>query len=189
MKAKEIALWLLDNTCIIRTGFNNLALKELIEGLDDRFIKINDKGDLNIEATIQVPGKNEYYTISSDTITKVEQYHGDGRTKTLIRNLVYLLHDYDNKPKVKELIFSKYQDRIDAIYIGIKQFKNITELEQEYERLVSDVLNLELESLREDVINTLQSAGFTICEKTKNIIAGAIDNYLANNEKTINDLD
>lgn len=35
----------------------------------------------------------------------------------------------------------------------------------------------------------LQNAGFLICNGTKESIMKAIDNYLANNEKTINDLD
>lgn len=188
MTARETALWLLDDICIVHTGFDKLALRKLIDGLDDRFIRIDNEGS-SIEAVIQVPTKNEYYTISPEKITRVEQYRGGGRTKTLIRNLAYFLNSYEDKPKIKELIFSKYQDRIDAIYTGIKQFKSIPELEKEYERLVSDALDLESESLREDAINTLQSAGFTICEKTKNIITEAIDNYLANNEKTINDLD
>lgn len=35
----------------------------------------------------------------------------------------------------------------------------------------------------------IQNAGFLICNGTKESIIKAIDNYLANNEKTINDLD
>lgn len=186
MTAKEIALWLLDDLCIIHTGFDKLALRELINKLDDRFIKIDME---NKEATIQIPSSNSYYLLNSKTLTKVDQYFGTGRTNLLVSSLERFLHTYDDNTKIREAIFDKFQERIDAIYIGISEFKNIESLEDEFVELKQDILNLESEINQTNIIKILQNAGFLICNGTKESIMKAIDNYLANNEKTINNLD
>ena len=113
MTAKETALWLLDDLCIIHTGFDKLALRELINKLDDRFIKIDME---NKEATIQIPSSNSYYLLNSKTLTKVDQYFGTGRTNLLVSSLERFLHTYDDNTKIREAIFDKFQERIDAIY-------------------------------------------------------------------------
>lgn len=186
MSAKETALWLLNNLRIIHTGFDVASFRELIEGLDDRFIKLDSS---KTEATIQVPCKNSYYTISIDRITKVEQYFGGTRTASMVKNLESAIRRYDNNARVRELIFDKLQDRIDDLYIGIKQLRDISELEQQYAKIISDIYSLEAEAIRADAIDKLQKAGFTICKETKEIIVAAIDDFIAKNEITINDLD
>ena len=112
MTAKEIALWLLDDLCIIHTGFDKLALRELINKLDDRFIKIDME---NKEATIQIPSSNSYYLLNSKTLTKVDQYFGTGRTNLLVSSLERFLHTYDNT-KIREAIFDKFQENRCDIY-------------------------------------------------------------------------
>ena len=103
-------------------------------------------------------------------------------------SLERFLHTYDNT-KIREAIFDKFQERIDAIYTGISEFKNIESLENEFVELKQDILSLESEINQTNIIKILQNAGFLICNGTKESIIKAIDNYLANNEKTINDLD
>lgn len=118
-----------------------------------------------------------------------DQYFGTGRTNLLVSSLERFLHTYDDNTKIREAIFDKFQERIDAIYTGISEFKNIESLEDEFVELKQDILNLESEINQTNIIKILQNAGFLICNGTKESIMKAIDNYLANNEKTINDLD
>lgn len=81
------------------------------------------------------------------------------------------------------------QNRIDDIYVGVREHRNLDVLREEFCHLQQDILTKQSEFNNNTVIEVLRKAGFEITKTTKDIITCAIDNYLDINVKTIDNLD
>lgn len=124
-----------------------------------------------------------------EKVSYIQEYSG-GTTKSerLISDLESFLREFEN-PKLKELIFDNFQNRIDDIYVGVREHRNLDVLREEFCHLQQDILTKQSEFNNNTVIEVLRKAGFEITKTTKDIITCAIDNYLDINVKTIDNLD
>ena len=117
MSTKQEVLWMIDNLCVTHTGFDTLALKKMVEKLDDRHLILEEDDNGVVTATIKAYPSPAKYVIQKGKISYIQEYSG-GTTKSerLISDLESFLREFENL-KLKELIFDNFQKRIDDIYV------------------------------------------------------------------------
>lgn len=57
MSTKQEVLWMIDNLCVTHTGFDTLALKKMVEKLDDRHLILEEDDNGVVTATIKASSK------------------------------------------------------------------------------------------------------------------------------------
>lgn len=113
MSTKQEVLWMIDNLCVTHTGFDTLALKKMVEKLDDRHLILEEDNNGVVTATIKAYPSPAKYVIQKGKVSYIQEYSG-GTTKSerLISDLESFLRE---NPKLKELIFDNFQNRIDEV--------------------------------------------------------------------------
>lgn len=151
----------------------------MVEKLDDRHLILEEDNNGVVTATIKAYPSPAKYVIQKGKVSYIQEYSG-GTTKSerLISDLESFLREFEN-PKLKELIF---QNRIDDIYVGVREHRNLDVLREEFCHLQQDILTKQSEFNNNTVIEVLRKAGFEITKTTKDIITCAIDNYLDIND-------
>lgn len=126
MSTKQEVLWMIDNLCVTHTGFDTLALKKMVEKLDDRLLILEEDNNGVVTATIKAYPSPAKYVIQKGKVSYIQEYSG-GTTKSerLISDLESFLREFEN--------------RIDDIYVGVREHRNLDVLREEFCHLQQDL--------------------------------------------------
>lgn len=75
----------MDDLCVTHTGFDTLALKKMVEKLDDRHLILEEDNNGVVTATIKAYPSPAKYVIQKGKVSYIQEYSG-GTTKSEFNN-------------------------------------------------------------------------------------------------------